>query len=189
MQASTHLCHVSVLLLQLCERALATSADGDDAGADSSRRRALLEFWRCFALSRSGAQAAAIAGLDALLERPEGAELGLPCVALLLSAHNAVQPPRARDKAALLALKSRLKVVSKQSSEAALQLAGRYFLATGKIPKARQCIEKLIAKDKKNVALLSLFGWIYLLSGDPKYEEKSMQGQCGRRIRTNGDVA
>jgi len=155
-------------LKAVCERALAGAPSSPAAAAE-------LEFWRCFALSRSGDHAAAIAGLDALLLRPEGSELGLPCVALLLSTHSAVQPAKARDKRALLELKGRLKVVSKQSSESSLLLAGRYFLATGKIPKARQCIEKLIAKDKKNVTLLSLFGWIYLLSGEAKYEEKSMQ--------------
>ena len=133
-----------------------------------------MEFWRCFALAKCGDNAAAIAGLDALLARADGAELGLPCVALLLSTHSAV-PAKSRDKKAMLDLKGKLKVVSKSSSEASLLLAGRYFLVTSKIPKARQCIEKLISKNKKDVTLLALFGWIYLLSGEAKYEEKSMQ--------------
>lgn len=146
---------------QLCTREL-----------ESQPSNPILEYWRCFALAKEGDLEPAIAGLDALLLRPDGSELGLPIVALLLSTHNS---RAVKDKRTLLDLKARLKVVSKQSNEASLLLAGRYFLYTSKVPKARQCIEKLIAKNKKDVELLALFGWIYLLSGDDKYVEKSMQ--------------
>lgn len=123
-------CCVSV---QLCARELA-SAPADSPSA------ALLQFWQSFACSRLGTAEgteAAIASLEALLLSAAGSELGLPIVALLLSAHNARTV--GKDKRRLLDLKSKLKVVSKQSSEAGLQLAGRYFLASNKVPKARQC--------------------------------------------------
>ena len=153
--------------VQLCLRELRASPSNAE-----------FDFWRCFALSKLGVGEGgpnddAILGLEALLLRPEGAALGLPCVALLLSAHNARSS--GKDKKRILELKARLKVVSKQSSEGSLLLAGRYFLYTNKVPKARQCIEKLISKNKKDVELLSAFGWIYLHSAEQKYVEKSMQ--------------
>ena len=142
----------------VCDRALKTQPQNN-----------LLLFWRAFALHKLGSHDEAIAILTPLAEEKD---LALAAVALLLTAHNSRS---GKDKKTLLELKSRLKVVSKQSTESSLHLAGRYFLYTGKTPKARQCIEKLIAKDKKNVDLLSLFGWIYLHSNEEKYIEKAQQ--------------
>lgn len=104
----------------------------------------LLLFWHAFALHKLGSHDEAIRLLTPLADEKD---LALAAVALLLTAHNS---RAGKDKKTLLELKARLKVVSKQSTEASLHLAGRYFLFTGKTPKARQCIEKRQSGERES---------------------------------------
>jgi hypothetical protein len=56
----------------------------------------------------------------------------------------------------VLALKAKLKVLTKQKNAAALAIAGRYFLHTGKVSKAKQCVEKVSFTQYEYLLYLSL---------------------------------
>ncbi len=144
-RALSHRCdHICIVTHQLVSHASAQSPDD-----------AVLRFWHAFALHKNGAHDDAIALLTPLAENRD---LSLASVALLLTAHNSRSN---RDKKVLMELKARLKSVSKSSSEASLLLAGRFFLYTGKLPKARQCVEKLVAKNKVSVHAIEMRDSLY----------------------------
>lgn len=126
-------------------------------------------FWRAVAMTYQGSCTDAVRELEPLLVVPE---LGLAANAALIAAHKGTKVP---DKDAIADLKEKAKATSKTSDEPALLAGARYFWHSDKGKLARQCVEKVLGKSKKNIEALCIFGWINLTSGDDRSERKAMQ--------------
>jgi len=129
----------------------------------------VVRFWRAFAISCEGSHTEAIRELTPL---QRSSEIALAVTACLIHTHKLAAN---QDKSELANLKENLKTLSKSSDDEALVFAARYFWHAGKAKNAKQCVEKVLGKNKKHLEGLCLFGWINLTSGNARNEKKSAQ--------------
>jgi tetratricopeptide repeat protein 21B len=126
-------------------------------------------FWRAFAVSQEGGYAEAIREFDSLVGNPD---IALAVTAALINTHKQF---KLKDSGAVDKLKEQLKTLSKTSNDKALCFAGRYFLHAQKEKQAKQCIEKLLQKNKFHVEGLALLGWLNLNAGQGRQERRGLQ--------------
>lgn len=117
------------------------------------------QFWYAYALAANGNHSEAMRILRDLRQNPN---VGLAVTASMISIHKLANN---QDKEELTRLKEDLKNLSKSSNDNDLIFAARYFWHADKGKQAKQCLEKVLSKDKKNVPALALFGWLNLTGG------------------------
>jgi len=128
----------------------------------------LAHFWHGVALSYEGAASEAVRELEPL---QRSREMGLAVNAALINAH---KNAKSKDKEAMDLLKDKLKKLSKDADDSGLIFAGRYFLHTDKAKQARQCLEKVHAKDANNIEVLVLLGWLNLAVGQSRQARQAL---------------
>lgn len=116
----------------------------------------IVSFWHAFASAQIGRHTDAIRELKPLQRE---SEVALAVTACLINTHKLAE---VKDKEELSNLKDQMKTLSKSSGDSALVFAGRYFWHAGKEKQAKQCLEKVLAKNKRHVEALGLFGWCNL---------------------------
>lgn len=117
---------------------------------------------------KEGSSAEAIRDLEPLQNKEEYA---LAATACLIDAHKA---NKSKDSETLDHLKEALKNHSRTSNDQALTLAGRFFWHAGKDKQARQCVEKVLSKQKKDATSVALYGWLNM-GANSRSEKKASQ--------------
>ena len=122
-------------LLHACSTTLTTAPAHPEA-----------RFYRAFALCSEGSASEAIRELESLIKENNGnGDYTLAATAAIIAAYKS---GRGRtDKEGVERWKEQLKALTKTSDPSALLHAGRYFLHARKDKQAKQCLEKLLAKQ------------------------------------------
>lgn len=140
-----------------------------DEHLESNHGDVIVRFWRAFAISCEGSHTEAIRELQPLVKNND---IALAATACLIHTHKGSQH---QDKSELNTLKENLKNLSKSSGDDGLVFAARYFWHAGKAKNAKQCVEKVLSKNKKHAEALCVFGWLNLSSGNSRNEKKALQ--------------
>eukprot|EP00466_Bigelowiella_natans_P009128 jgi/Bigna1/87657/estExt_fgenesh1_pg.C_220193 len=128
----------------------------------------IFRFWEGYATAMQGNPVEAIRELSSI---PSDATTNLAVTACLIHAHKLCEDT---DKSAVSKLKVKLRDYSKSTEGKGLLIASRFFWHTGKEKQAKMCVEKVIAKNRRNLDALALFGWICMTSDNPRQVKRSV---------------
>lgn len=97
----------------------------------------------------------------------------LALTSALISIYKQTNTTQNSDTSKIDALKIRLKELSKSNDIAELMYGARYFLYTQKYKQCKQCIDKILSQNKRNIEALILLGYVSMYSNEQRQQSKA----------------